>query len=373
MRIAISKESLAHEARVALTPTTVSKLTQAGFHISLEPQAGLSAGFSDQAYQNAGATIDANALANANIVLQIRALAADKLAQLKPDSVMISLLDPFNNPDLLDDLRNRQITALSLEMLPRTTYAQKMDVLSSQASLAGYAAVIHASHHLKQILPMMMTPAGTLAPAKVFVIGAGVAGLQAIATAKRLGARVEAYDVRAEVAEQVESLGAKFLQIQLDGQDSGPQVYANTLTAEQIAQQQAGMAAACAQADVVITTAQVFGRPAPRLIDQAMLDGMQAGSVVVDMAIENGGNVAGSQADQLVTTDNGVLLLAPINLASQVATHASDMFANNLVNLLLEFTSDNTLTWDWQHELLAACLITQQGTLVNQRVKEAAA
>jgi NAD(P) transhydrogenase subunit alpha len=262
------------------------------------------------------------------------------------------------------------ISAISMEMIPRTTRAQKMDVLSSQANLAGYVMVILAAQKLDRILPMMMTPAGTISPAKVFVIGAGVAGLQAIATAKRLGARVEAFDTRPVVAEQVQSLGAKFVEIDLGETGQTKDGYAKQLTEEQLQMQQQGMKQIISQSDIVITTAQVFGRPAPRIVTKDMVDAMKPGSVIVDMAVESGGNVEGSAPDQEVQT-NGVTIIGVSNLPSIMATDASQMYSNNLFNLLTEFwdAEEKQFKLDLEDDILKGCLITHDGSIINDNIK----
>ena len=259
-----------------------------------------------------------------------------------------------------------------MELIPRTSYAQKMDALSSQASLAGYSAVIAAAERIKKALPMMTTPAGTIPPARVFIIGVGVAGLQAIATAKRLGARVEAYDTRPVVEEQVLSLGARFVKIDVGETGQTEQGYAKALTAEQIESQRQQMARHCANADIVITTAQVFGRPAPRIVTGEMLDGMRPGSVVVDLAASTGGNVEGSAADQEVVRPNGVTILGFSNLAGQVAGDASQMYANNVYNLI-EHAWDqerSSLRLDLEDTIIGGCLLTHEGQVLHQGVRE---
>jgi NAD(P) transhydrogenase subunit alpha len=283
----------------------------------------------------------------------------------------ISLLDPFNNRVLLDAFSEAGVDAISLEMVPRTTLAQKMDVLSSQANLAGYASVVVASQLLGKVVPMMMTPAGTISPARVFVIGVGVAGLQAIATAKRLGARVEAFDTRAVAEEQVKSLGAKFVQIDLGetGQTEGG--YAKELTPEQIELQQAGMAKVCAGSDIVITTAKLFGRPAPRIVTAGMLSGMRAGAVVVDLAAETGGNVEGTIPGEVITTDGGVKVVGTRCLEGMVARDASEMFAANLFALVEHFydAESATLALDDEDEILEGCLMVRKGAVVHEQFK----
>ena len=316
MRIGVPKETQAGERRAALVPLAVKKLVGLGLDVTVESGLGIAAGFSDANYSDAGATIAADAaaaVADAGVVLRVRKPDAAALAQLPAGAVHISFLDPFNERELIESLRAGNVTAISMEMIPRTTRAQKMDALSSQANLAGYVMVIQAAYHCPKIFPMMMTPAGTIAPGRVFVIGAGVAGLQAIATAKRLGARVEAFDTRPVVAEQVQSLGAKFVDIDLGETGQTEQGYARELTPEQLELQRQGQARVIAQSDVVITTAQLFGRPAPRIVSREMVEAMQPGSVVVDMAVDSGGNVEGSRPDEVVDI-NGVKVLGISNL-----------------------------------------------------------
>ena len=284
---------------------------------------------------------------------------------------MISFLDPFNENKLIEELKNKSISSISMELIPRTTRAQKMDALSSQANLAGYSAVIIASDLLEKALPMMMTAAGTISPSKVFVVGVGVAGLQAIATAKRLGARVEAFDTRPVVEDQVKSLGARFVKIDLGDTEETNQGYAKALTGEQIKKQQEGMKKICASSDIVITTAQVFGRPAPKIITSEMVEAMQPGSVVVDMAVSSGGNVEGSKKGEIVEI-NGVKIIGNESLPGEVPTHSSQVYANNLYNLIDEFWNDDesSFNFDLEDEILSNCLVTHQGDYVNASVKE---
>ena len=267
-------------------------------------------------------------------------------------------------------LAAKGVTSISMEMIPRSTRAQKMDALSSQANLAGYVTVVQAAYHSPKIMPMMMTPAGTIAPARVFVIGAGVAGLQAIATAKRLGARVEAFDTRPVVAEQVQSLGAKFVEIDLGDVGQTEQGYAQELTPEQLELQREGQKAVIAQSDVVITTAQLFGRAAPVIVGRDMVEAMKPGSVVVDMAVESGGNVEGSVMNEVVDI-NGVKVIGQGNLPGEVARNASEMYSNNLVNLLQEFWDEEakTLNLDPEDDIVRSCVITRDGAVVNETIK----
>lgn len=373
-RIAILNETCPTDQRTAMTPINVGKLTHAGAEVLVEPGLGAGCGYPDEQYRDAGAGLagDRSELfESADLVLRLNKPGADEVAQLQPGAVHISYLDPFNDRTLVEALRDRQVSAISMEMIPRTTRAQKMDALSSQASLAGYVMVIQAANRLNRILPMMMTPSGTIKPARVFVIGAGVAGLQAIATAKRLGARVTAFDTRAVVAEQVESLGASFLHIDLGETGQTEDGYARQLTPEQLAIQQQGQAEEIARSDIVITTAQVFGRKPPLLVTGDMLRRMQPGSVVVDMAAESGGNVAGSVAGEVVECD-GVTIIGSGNWSGQVCRDASNMYSNNLFNLVDEYwdAEQKHFTLDLQDEILVGCLITHAGEIVNAAIKE---
>lgn len=356
-----------------MTPANVAKLTRAGAEVLVEPGLGVGCGYPDEQYQEAGATLiesRSELFASADLVLRLNKPGADEVVQLKPGTVHISYLDPFNERALVEKLRDRQVSAVSMEMIPRTTRAQKMDALSSQASLAGYVMVIQAANRLHRVLPMMMTPSGTIKPAKVFVIGAGVAGLQAIATAKRLGARVTAFDTRAVVAEQVESLGASFLKIDLGETGQTGDGYARELTPEQLASQQRGQAGEIARSDIVITAAQVFGRKPPVLVTGDMLQKMPPGSVIVDMAAESGGNVEGSVAGEVVER-HGVTIIGSGNWSAQVCRDASEMYSNNLFNLVEEYwdAERKHFALDPEDEILAGCLITHAGEIVNTAIK----
>jgi NAD(P) transhydrogenase subunit alpha len=366
----VTTETAPAEPRAALTPATAQALVKLGFTVQAAPGLGQASHYADADYEKAGVTFAADhaaALAAADLVLRVRKPPTEDIVRMKRGALHLSFLDPFNEPALLAAFAAAGVSAVSLEMIPRTTQAQKMDALSSQASLAGYAAVIEAAQRLRMALPMMMTPAGTIMPARVFVIGAGVAGLQAIATAKRLGARIEAFDTRPVVEEQVKSLGAKFVKIDLGetGQTAGG--YAKALTPEQIAKQQAGMAKICAQSDIVITTAKVFGRPAPRVVTQAMLDGMKPGSVVVDLAVETGGNVESSRPGEDVVTPNGVTIIGHPCLEGTVAHHATQVLAANFAAWLTHFWDEKTKTLrlDPPDEILQGCLLTHGGAVVH--------
>lgn len=372
MLIVVPSETVETERRVALVPEAVKKLSKIGLSLKIESGAGLKTGYSDQEYVTAGAEIEQDRnllLAKADIVLRVQKPTIEDIDLMKTGCIQISYLDPYNEPALVDKLAEKSITAISMEMIPRTTRAQKMDALSSQANLAGYVMVIVAAHKLDRILPMMMTPAGTLSPAKVFVIGAGVAGLQAIATAKRLGAKVEAFDTRPVVAEQVQSLGAKFVEIDLGetGQTEGG--YAQELTAEQLELQRQGMKSVISQADIVITTAQLFGRPAPKIVTQDMVAAMKPGGVIVDMAVDSGGNVDGSVPDQTVDV-GGVSIVGMSNLPAEVCKDASQMYASNLVNLVSEFYDQqaNSFALNLDDDILNGCVITTGGAIVNESI-----
>ena len=367
MRILFPKESHPAETRVAAVPAAVAKLVRLGAEVEIETGLGGPVHFSDEDYRVAGATIAADraaALAAADAVLRLRKPPAEEIARLRRGCIHVSYLDPFNEPELMRQLAEAGVSAIAMEMIPRSTAAQKMDALSSQASIGGYAAVLLAAEHSPHVFPMMMTPSGTIRPARVFVIGVGVAGLQAIATAKRLGAAVSAFDTRPVVEEQVRSLGAKFVKVDLGETGQTTQGYAQALTPEQLARQREAMAAECAEADVVITTAQVFGKKAPLIVTTAMVEKMRAGSVIVDMAIESGGNVECARLGEAVNV-GGVSVLGFANLPGRVAVTASQMYANNLCNLVEHFWNKTakTFTLDPEDPLLAACLVTHGGVI----------
>lgn len=366
----VQKEESPSEPRVAITPQFVSKFVQLGLKVQVEADAGCRSEYLDQNYVDAGATIVNDrqaAVKEADILLRVQKPQSDEIQSYKQGALCISFLNPFQEKDLLKDLAKADVNTVSLEMIPRTTLAQKMDALSSQSNLAGYAAVILAAKAQKKILPMMMTPAGTISPTRFFIIGVGVAGLQAIATAKRLGARVEAFDTRPVVEEQVKSLGAKFVKIDLGETGQTAQGYAKELTPEQLEIQRKGMADACARADVVITTAKLFGRPAPRILTRDILDRMESGSVVVDLAAESGGNVEGSEPGQEIRTEKGVRILGPENLEGTYAYHASQMLSANFYHFIEHFwdTETNKVNYDLQDEILKGCLITHEGKVVH--------
>ena len=372
MLIGVPKENFPNEKRVALIPASVDRLVKKGIQVTVENGLGESINFSNEDYKKVGATVTNRnqVLSSSDLILRVRKPPISEVSQLKKNSTHISFLDPFNEPQLIEALAQNHISSISVEMIPRTTLAQKMDALSSQANLAGYVTVILASERINKILPMMITPAGTLTPARVFIIGAGVAGLQAIATAKRLGARVEAFDTRPVVEEQVQSLGAKFVKIDLGETGQTKDGYAKALTPEQLKKQQDGMAKVCSNSDIVITTAQLFGRKAPIVLTKEMIAQMKPGSIVVDMAVESGGNVEGSKLDEEVVV-NGVRIIGLGNLPSRVALHASQMYSSNLVNLIEHFWSaeEKIFKLNLEDEIIKGCLVTHQGQVVNEKVK----
>ena len=373
MQIGVVKETWPGEVRTSMVPANVAKLVKTGFSIVIEKNAGKASGFADTAYEEAGARIESDRgaiLGSSQVLLGVRKFELAELDSIKKDTVCISFLDPYNEKQLVEAMATAGLTAISMEMVPRSTRAQKMDALSSQANLAGYVTVIQAASYSPKILPMMMTPAGTIAPARVFVIGAGVAGLQAIATAKRLGAKVEAFDTRPVVAEQVRSLGGKFVEIDLGDVGQTEQGYAKELTAEQLELQKEGQKKVIAESDIVITTAQLFGRAAPVLVTKDMIEGMRPGSVIVDMAVESGGNVEGSVAGEVVEV-NGVKIVGQSNLPGEVANNASQMYSNNLTNLLQEFWNEErgALELDPEDDILMSCVITRSGSVVNEALQ----
>ena len=373
MRIAIPKETHPGENRVPIIPEHAKKLVRLGATLVVESGMGVGAGFTDEEYIDAGASISTNRselFGTADLLLRLRKPEPDEIALMQRGCIHISYLDPFNEHELIRSFLAQGVTAISMEMIPLTTRSQKMDALSSQANLAGYVMVMQAATHLPRIFPMMMTPAGTLKPANVFVIGAGVAGLQAIATAKRLGAKVTAFDTRPVVAEQVQSLGAKFLEIDLGETGETAGGYAKELTPEQVDMQRQAQKEVIAKSDVVITTAQVFGRKPPVLVTKDMIEGMAPGSVIVDMAAETGGNVEGSVPNEVIEW-SGVTIIGKGNLAGEVARDASQMYSSNLFNLVEDnwHEEQNLFAVDFDDDILPGCIITHAGEVMNETIK----
>ena len=355
---------------MALVPDAVKKLVDAGFEVVVERDAGAHANLTDADYEEAGATVgDASAVSAADAIVRVAAPGPDETPAA--GKVLIGFLSPLNSPDLVRRLADARVTSFAMEAIPRTTRAQAMDALSSQAVVAGYRATLAGARSLGKFLPMLITAAGTAKPARVLVLGAGVAGLQAIATAKRLGAVVEAYDVRPAVKEEVESLGAKFVQIEVqqEGEGTGSGEYAKEVSADVQRRQQELLADRVAAADILITTAAVPGRPAPKLVGAEMVRAMRPGSVIVDMAAETGGNCELTEPGQVVVKD-GVTIDGTLNLPSQMPYHASLLYGNNVVNLLKHLAPEGTLALDFEDEITAGAAITHDGQIVNERVKQ---
>jgi len=375
--VAVPTETAPGERRVALVPDSVKQLRKKGLEVVVQAGAGLAAGFGDAEFESAGARIESDAAglwSGADVVL--KAEAPGELAEggheadrMREGAVLIGSLRPLELPGLVSRLAERRVTAFAMELIPRITRAQSMDVLSSMATVAGYHAVLLAATRLPRLFPMLVTAAGTLSPARVLVVGAGVAGLQAIASARRLGAVVEAYDTRPAVREQVQSLGAKFVELPLEtgeAQDSGG--YARAQSEEFYAKQRELLGEVAKKCDVVITTALVPGAPAPRLLEESAVEGMKPGSVIVDLAAANGGNVALTRADERVEA-HGVKIFGPTNLASAIPFNASQMYSRNLVTFLGHLVSEGKIELDLEDELTHGPLLTHEGRVANERVR----
>jgi NAD(P) transhydrogenase subunit alpha len=376
MKVAIPKEIRPGERRVAVVPQEVKTLVKWGLEVVVEARAGAAAGVSDDDYAQAGATVAptaADALRGAKLVLRVNPpsiASPDEVGALDRGAVLVSFLSPLTSPELVRRLASSGITAISMELVPRITRAQSMDALSSQATVAGYKAVLLAAGHLPKFLPMFTTAAGTIRPAKALVLGAGVAGLQAIATARRLGAVVEAFDVRPAVKEQVQSLGAKFLETEHDVTAEGEGGYAKELSEEQHEKELQLIARAIVDADVVITTAQIPGRAAPVLVTDEMIRSMRPGSVVVDLAAESGGNCARTKSGEDVVV-NGVQILGPVNLPASIPVHASQMYSRNIVTLVGELIGEGgELTLDFENDVVGPSTVTHAGEVRNERVRQ---
>jgi NAD(P) transhydrogenase subunit alpha len=380
MILGIVKESFPNEARVAMVPSLLPQLTKAGIEVIVERGAGADAGFLDSDYTAKGAKVVASrseVFGQADVIAQVRCLGANPeagaadLELMRSGQAVIGVCEPLTELEADKATAAKGVTLFSMEMMPRITRAQSMDVLSSMATIAGYKAVLIAANTLPKMFPMMMTAAGTLAPAKVFVVGVGVAGLQAIATAKKLGALVEAYDVRPAVKEQVQSLGAKFVELELEttgAEDAGG--YAKELGEDFYRKQREMMVKVVAASDVVITTAAIPGKKAPILVTEEMVTGMRSGSVIVDLAAERGGNCELTRAGEVVDF-NGVQIVGPINIPAAIPHHASQMYAKNIATFLLHLTKDGALVIDTEDEITAGTLIAQGGKVVHPRVLEA--
>jgi proton-translocating NAD(P)+ transhydrogenase subunit alpha len=369
MVISVPKETAERERRVALVPEVIPTLIKLGLDVIVQPAAGLAAGFADSSYAEKGARIEPNVFDKVDILLKVQPPTVDEIEKIKEGTTLIGFLQPYTNIAGIQALASRHVTAFSMELMPRIARAQPMDSLSSMSTVSGYKAVLIAANHLPKFFPLLMTAAGTITPARVFVIGAGVAGLQAIATAKRLGAVVEAYDTRPAAKEQVESLGAKFAHVDLEAKGAEDQRgYARTQSEEFYSRQQQMMREYVTAADVVIATALVPGERAPVLITEEMIRGMRSGSVIVDLAAEQGGNCALTQPDQ-ETVKHNVLIIGPTNLPSTLPLHASQLYAKNVTNFLKHLLKDGAIHIDLNDELTRGPLITRQGKILHEAIK----
>jgi len=378
MRIAVPKETRRGETRVALAPDSCKKLIQVGYAVSIESGAGDAAFYPDSVFREAGAAVASDAaemIGAAEIVLRVNAPVSDgagrdEIAMLRPGTILLGSLMPLRHPEIVRTLATRRVTAFSTDAIPRTTRAQAMDTLSSMANITGYRGVLLAAAELPKYFPMFMTAAGTVFPARVFVIGAAVAGLQAIATARRLGANVFATDVRPEVKEQIESLGAKYVGVELKESASAGGGYARELSEEDKARQRELLAEQCALADIVVTTALIGGVYAPRLITAPMVQKMKPGSIVMDLGADGGGNCEVSRPGETVVV-NGVKVVAPLNLPAQMPTHASLLFSRNLTAFILAFTKDKSFVLDLSDDIQKASILTRDGEILHAKTKEA--
>ncbi len=366
--VGVLRESAANESRVAIVPEVAAKLKALGARVLVERGAGTAAHFTDSAYTDAELTDAATILAGADVLLCVQPPDVERVASLKAGTVIVGFMQPYARHDLVRALKSRRITSFSMELVPRISRAQSMDALSSQASVAGYKAVLIAANTLEKFLPMLTTAAGTIRPASVLVIGAGVAGLQAIATARRLGAVVEAYDVRSATKDQVKSLGAKFIETGVSAEGAGG--YARELTAEEKLKQQEVLDARIAASDAVISTASVPGRAAPRIISRAAVERMKAGSVIVDIAAEQGGNCELTRAGETVV-HGGVKILGPVNLPASLPYHASEMYSRNLFNLLKPALTKGELAVDWKDEVFSGAVLTHDGQIRHEATRQA--
>ncbi|NIN71654.1 MAG: Re/Si-specific NAD(P)(+) transhydrogenase subunit alpha [Gemmatimonadetes bacterium] len=371
MKIGVPKEIIEGERRVALVPKEVAKLVEAGFEVQIEAGAGTGSFFGDTAYEEAGATIvdGPKAAYDADVVFKVRKPEPSEVGLLKAGSMLVGFLEPLTSPELMKQLAEAKVTAVALEAVPRISRAQKMDALSSQANIAGYKAALIAANSLPKFFPMSMTAAGMIPPAKALILGVGVAGLQAIATCRRLGASVEAYDIRPATKEEVQSLGAKFIEITLEEEeleDAGG--YGKEVSEASAQRQKEVLAEHIKAADIVITTAAVPGKKAPVLVEEDAVKGMKEGSVIVDLAAETGGNCTLTEAGKTVVK-HGVIIHGPADLVSEMPVDASSLFARNVAALFEEFVKDGELNMDFEDEVIAGSCITHNGEVVNERVK----
>lgn len=374
MIVAIPKENFPGENRVAVNPASVKELIKAGLSVEVESGAGKGSHISDQNYKDAGATIVEDQVIlfqSADIVLKVNHPSESESEMLKENSIFVSLFQTTKETETVQKLLSKKVTGFSMHLVPRTTLAQKMDALSSQSNIAGYKAVLTGSTHLGVYMPLLMTAAGTIPPAKVLILGAGVAGLQAIATAKRLGAQVEAFDVRPIVKEQVESLGAKFVEVSSDSDDGiGEGGYAKETSDEYKKQQSELIKSHIAKSDMVITTALIPGRPAPILISKDMVEGMQPGSVIMDLAAENGGNCELTEKDRIITVYN-VIIDGTANIPSTMPIHATQLYAKNITSFITYMFKDGELNLDMEDEIISGAMFTHNGEITHEPTKEA--
>ncbi len=369
MIVSVPKETVPGEQRVALVPELVPKLTKAGLDIAVQSGAGAAAGFPDRAYEEKGARLEPEVFDKADIILKVQPPTLDEIGRISEGSILIGFLQPYANAVAIKALAARRVTAFSMELMPRITRAQPMDALSAMSTIAGYKAVVIAASRLPKFFPLLMTAAGTMTPARVFIIGAGVAGLQAIGTARRLGAVVEAYDTRPAVKEQVESLGARFAELGLETKDAEDKSgYAKAQSEEFYTKQQEMMSKCVTAADVVIPTALVPGQRAPVLITEEMVRGMRPGSVIVDLAAEQGGNCAVTEPGREIER-HGVVIIGPLNLPSTVPFHASEMYARTVTNYLAHLLKDGRIDLDLEDELTRGPLVTHRGEVLHEAVK----
>ena len=368
MIIGISKESLPGETRVALLPPEIKRLLSDNLTFNIETEAGTGSFISDEKYIESGAEIIPDVYLNSDLIIRINPPTEGEVSKLKEGSCLVSLLAPFTNHELVKQLAAKNISSFCLELIPRSTYAQSMDVLSSQATVAGYRAVLNAASHMGKFFPMLMTPAGTIKPATILIIGAGVAGLQAIATASRLGAKVEAFDVRPAAREQVESLGAKFLYMDLDDSAETDSGYAVEMNDEFIRKEMELLHDASKRVDAIITTALIFGKKAPILIKDYMVNDMQTGACIIDLAAENGGNCEFTQPGEIIH-HGGVTIDGRLNLPAQVPFHASQMLSKNISKLLGEIIKDGKVNFDLENDIIKGCLVTHEGKIIHEMTR----
>ena len=368
MIIGIPKESLIGETRIAILPAEIKRLSSDNVTFIIEAGAGTGSFISDEDYTSVGADIVSDVYSGSDLIVQINPPSKEELSKIKDGTSLVSLLAPFINHDLVKQLAMKNISSFCLELIPRSTYAQSMDVLSSQATVSGYRAVLNAATHMGKFFPMLMTPAGTIKPATVLIIGAGVAGLQAIATASRLGAKVEAFDVRPAAREQVESLGAKFLYMDLEDSAETDSGYAIEMNEEFIQKEMELLHDATKRVDAIITTALIFGKKAPILIKDYMVNDMQSGSCIIDLAAENGGNCELTKPGEIIS-HGGVTIDGQLNLPSKVPYHASQMLSKNISKLLIEITEEGKIKFDMENDIIKGCLITHEGNIIHEMTK----